>query len=121
KRPIVVTIYPGPQLNAPANATLQGCDTAAITGLSYSTSAVTITLAQFQAAGGSIPNSGSIGNFTLSYTDSSVVGTCPKVVTRTFSLVGSCGTQTAIQIFAIQDTTPPVIAVLPPTSAISCP
>src|SRR5690606_30328565 len=28
KRPIVVTIYPGPQLNAPANATLQGCDTA---------------------------------------------------------------------------------------------
>ncbi len=121
KKPIVVTVYPQPTLNAPANATLEGCSTAAITTLAYSTTSQSITLAQFQAAGGSVPNSGSIGNFTLSYADSPVVGTCPKVVTRTFSLVGTCGTKTATQTITIQDTTAPVIAALPPLSAISCP
>ncbi|RZJ33163.1 MAG: hypothetical protein EOO51_14780, partial [Flavobacterium sp.] len=119
KKPIIVNVYPQPTLNAPANATIQGCSTSAITGLAYSTTPVVISLAQFQAAGGSIPNSSNIGAYTLSYTDVKN-GTCPIVVTRTFTLVSACGTKTATQTITIKDTTPPVISALPGASVMSC-
>src|SRR5207244_188205 len=61
-----------PSLTAPANKTgashVEGCDTSAITGLTYSESAVTITAAQLSTAGGSA--SGAHGFSSVTYQDS---------------------------------------------------
>ncbi|GAA3778286.1 gliding motility-associated C-terminal domain-containing protein [Flavobacterium ginsengiterrae] len=101
-----VSISPAAALVAPANASISGCSTAAITGLPYSAASTNITLAQLNSAGGSLSNSGSIGSYTISYSDTST-GTCPTVVTRTFKVTTSCGNVTAIQTIGIQDTTAP--------------
>ncbi len=101
-----VSISPAAALVAPANANISGCSTAAITGLPYSAASSNITLAQLNSAGGSLSNSGSIGSYTISYSDTAA-GTCPTVVTRTFTVTTSCGNVTAIQTISIQDTTAP--------------
>ena len=103
---VTVTISPAAALTAPADASISGCSTAAITGLPYSTASTNITLAQLNAAGGTLPNSGSIGNYTISYSDVAT-GTCPTVVTRTFKVTAGCGTVTAVQTISINDTTAP--------------
>ncbi|PWB19358.1 vWA domain-containing protein, partial [Flavobacterium sp. HTF] len=107
-----VTISPAAALTAPANATIAGCGTNAVTGLLYSTSGTNITLAQLNAAGGSLPNSASIGTYTISYSDTST-GSCPIVVTRTFKVSTSCGNITANQTITIQDTTAPTWTTAP--------
>ena len=119
KKPIVVTVYPAPIVIAPTSATVQGCGTASITGLPYSATPSTITLQQFTAAGGAIANVGSIGTYTISYQDSQS-GTCPVVVTRTFSVNTVCGATTATQTITVQDTTPPVLGTLPAPSTFNC-
>ncbi|WP_264554212.1 gliding motility-associated C-terminal domain-containing protein [Flavobacterium sp. N2038] len=104
--PVDVTISPAAALVAPQDATIEGCSTAAITGLVFKATDTTISLAQLTTAGGSISNSGSIGSYTLSYSDVAT-GTCPIVVTRTFKVVTSCGTITKSQTITIQDKTAP--------------
>ncbi|MFC0079154.1 VWA domain-containing protein, partial [Flavobacterium procerum] len=101
-----VSISPAAALTSPTNASISGCSTAAITGLPYSTAGSNITLAQLNAAGGSLSNSGSIGSYTISYSDAPT-GTCPTVVTRTFKVTTGCGSVTAIQTITIQDTSAP--------------
>ncbi len=101
-----VTITPSPLLVAPGNATIEGCGTSAITGLPYSTTDATITLAQLTTVGGSLSNSASIGSFTISYKDTSS-GTCPTIVTRTYKVTAGCGNVTATQTISIKDTTKP--------------
>ncbi|MFD1602257.1 gliding motility-associated C-terminal domain-containing protein [Flavobacterium artemisiae] len=101
-----VSISPAAALAAPSNATISGCSTAAITGLPYSAASTNITLAQLNSAGGSLSNNGSIGSYTISYSDTST-GTCPTVVTRTFKVTTSCGNVTALQTINIQDITAP--------------
>nr|WP_199000738.1 gliding motility-associated C-terminal domain-containing protein [Flavobacterium sp. ASV13] len=101
-----VSISPAAALTAPANASISGCGTAAITGLPYSTASTNITLAQLTAAGGTLPNSGAIGTYTISYSDVAS-GTCPTIVTRTFKVATSCGNITAVQTITINDTTAP--------------
>jgi len=103
---VTVSISPAAALVAPANASISGCSTAAITGLPFSTASANITLAQLNTAGGSISNSGAIGSYTISYSDVST-GTCPTVVTRTFKVTTSCGSVTAVQTISINDTTAP--------------
>src|SRR5439155_8129824 len=75
-----------PSLTAPADKTgvnhVEGCDTSAITGLTYSETAVTITAAQLSTAGGSA--SDACGLSSITYQDSKT-GSCPIVVTRTFT------------------------------------
>src|SRR5438128_1061541 len=75
-----------PSLTAPANKTgathVEGCGTSAITGLTYSESAVTITAAQLSTAGGSA--SDACGD-RQSTEQGSETGSCPIVVTRTFT------------------------------------
>jgi len=112
KKPIVVTVYPLPQITAPANTTLSGCATSAITGLPFSTVATPITLAQLTTAGGSVPNSASIGTYAITYIDVAT-GTDPVVVTRTFSITNICGTAVvATQVISIKDNTAPVVPTL---------
>ncbi|MBF4518414.1 gliding motility-associated C-terminal domain-containing protein [Flavobacterium sp. ANB] len=101
-----VTISPAAALVAPDNATISGCSTASITGLIYKTTDTTITLAQLNAAGGSLANSASIGTYTISYSDTAS-GTCPIVVNRTFKVTTGCGTITKSQTITIQDTSAP--------------
>ncbi|OMQ11561.1 gliding motility-associated C-terminal domain-containing protein [[Flexibacter] sp. ATCC 35103] len=102
-----VSISPAAALTAPANASISGCGTGAITGLAYSTTNSIITLAQLVAAGGSLPNSALLGTYTISYFDVAT-GTCPTIVTRTFKVVTACGSITASQTISIIDTTAPI-------------
>ncbi len=113
KKPIVVTVYPAPQITAPAPTNVQGCNPTAITGgLPYATVATPITLAQLQTAGGNIPNAAAIGTYTITYIDVAS-GTNPIIVTRTFSVSNICGTAvTAQQQITVQDTAGPVAPVL---------
>ena len=98
-----------PSLTAPANKTgathVEGCDTSAITGLTYSESAVTITAAQLSTAGGSA--SDACGISSISYQDSKT-GSCPIVVTRTFTAKDVClNTTSKAQTIEVDDTTAP--------------
>src|SRR5439155_16996732 len=95
-----------PSLTAPANKTgatyVEGCDTSAITGLTYSESAVTITGAQLSTAGGSA--SDACGLSSITYKDSKS-GSCPIVVTRTFTAKDLClNTTIKIQTIEVDDT-----------------
>src|SRR5438445_7746035 len=96
-----------PSLTAPANKTgashVEGCDTSAITGLTYSESAVTITAAQLTTAGGSA--SDACGLSSIAYQDSKT-GSCPIVVTRTFTAKDLClNTTIKTQTIEVDDTT----------------
>ncbi|MFH6948104.1 gliding motility-associated C-terminal domain-containing protein [Flavobacterium sp. FlaQc-51] len=101
-----VSISPAAALTAPANASVSGCGTTAITGLLYNTTNTNITLAQLTSAGGTLPNSALLGTYTISYSDVAT-GTCPTIVTRTFKVVTGCGTITAVQTITITDTAAP--------------
>ena len=101
-----VSISPAAALTAPANTTISGCGTTAITGLPYSTTSTNITLSQLTTAGGTLPNNALIGTYTISYSDVAA-GTCPTIVIRTFKVTTSCGNISAVQTITIQDTTAP--------------
>src|SRR5439155_20259533 len=96
-----------PVLTVPANKTgvnhVEGCDTSAIAGLTYSESAVTITGAQLSTAGGSA--SDACGLSSITYQDSKS-GSCPIVVTRTFTATDQIRSTTArTQATEVDDTT----------------
>ncbi|MEW5675442.1 gliding motility-associated C-terminal domain-containing protein [Flavobacterium enshiense] len=120
------TILPGdsgnPVVTAPNDLSIEGCGTVSIGGLGYlpfSSSATVITMQQFNTAGGSYSDTSSIT--TVTYQDVAS-GSCPVVVTRTFTLTDVCGNSGSdVQIISIDDTTPPVIATLPASSTINCP
>jgi len=101
-----VTIYDDPTLVAPNDYGIEGCDTTSITGWTYSgTIPVDITS---NYTGVQITNVGS-GIKSVSYIDTMEEGTCPIVVTRTFTVTDNCGnTGTDIQKISINDTTAPV-------------
>ncbi|UOK41808.1 MULTISPECIES: gliding motility-associated C-terminal domain-containing protein [Flavobacterium] len=111
-----------PVITAPNDVSIEGCGTASIASegyLAYSTTPVSITLAQFTAAGGSYTDASSITSITYQDVAS---GSCPTIVTRTFILTDTCGNPGSdTQIITIDDTTPPVIATLPAVSTINCP
>jgi PKD repeat protein len=90
-----------PEIYAPPDSILSGCDTSVIGPLPYSETEVFITEAEFNAIGGSV----FVGNevVSISYIDVSS-GTCLITVTRTFTIVDSCdNTDTDIQVFTIND------------------
>jgi len=99
--PPLVTITP--------DETLEGCSTAIIdvTDLPYSSVATTIDLTTFQSVGGTITDDSSISS--ISYIDTQT-GTCPIVVTRTFTVLDACNNSASIsKTFTIDDTTAPVV------------
>ncbi len=104
-------------ITPPANLSLNGCDTSAITPYNYSETPVTITEDDFIIMGGSIEHYADI--ITLTYVDSSS-GTCPIQIIRTFNVEDDCGTYaTATQIIEIIDSTPPT-AVRPDNITVEC-
>ncbi|WP_194767426.1 gliding motility-associated C-terminal domain-containing protein [Tamlana sp. I1] len=103
-----------PTITSPANETIEGCGTDALAAaghLACSTTAVDITLAQLQAAfdgtGTASDNTGGKGIKNISYKDTES-GTCPIIVTRTYTVIDNCdNTSSSAHTITIDDTTPP--------------
>ncbi|MFZ4399617.1 MAG: right-handed parallel beta-helix repeat-containing protein [Bacteroidales bacterium] len=96
----------------PASYDIEGCSTAAITGLVYSENEVEVTAAQFNTAGGAATDNCSITYY--SYKDVSN-GTCPIVITRTWTLKDGMGNaKTCVQTITIHDNTAPSMTTCPP-------
>src|SRR5207249_3555639 len=94
---------------------VEGCDTSAISGLTYSETAVTITAAQLSTAGGSA--SDTCGLSSITYQDSKT-GSCPIVVTRTFTAKDLClNTTSKTQTIEIEDAITPTLT--PPADKTS--
>jgi gliding motility-associated-like protein len=94
-----------PEIYAPTNLNIEGCDTSVIPGLPLSTTTIAISEAQFNAEGGTLVISNSITSLT--YIDI-VSGNCPTVVTRTYTVIDACdNTATDTQVLTINDTTLP--------------
>ncbi|MDP3312706.1 MAG: hypothetical protein Q8S45_05070, partial [Lutibacter sp.] len=104
-----------PVVTAPADYSLEGCNTSAIIGRIYSEIDVAIASPY---TGLVIVETGT-GIASVTYKDSKT-GTCPIVVTRTFTVTDNCGNiGTAIQKININDTTPPVLTI-PANAGIEC-
>jgi len=71
-----------------------GCTTAAITGLTYSSTPVNITAIDFTNAGGDATDNCAVTSWSYADTQS---GACPLIVTRTFTLGDASGLITACQ------------------------
>ncbi|SFS82416.1 SprB repeat-containing protein, partial [Zhouia amylolytica] len=100
-----------PIITAPTDKDVEGCDTdditnGGLTALPYSPTSATITEAQYTAEGGSFVED----NVALITYKDEISGTCPIVVTRTFTITDNCGaTAFDTQLINIDDTIPPVI------------
>lgn len=116
--PIIVTVLSATAVLAPPAATIEACSITTLLGLPVSTSPSAITAVQFLAMGGTIPNMGLVTGIT--YSDV-WAGSCPKILTRTFTFTTSCGAPVVVtQTATIIDTTAPVINSLPAPSAVQC-
>ncbi|WP_435132807.1 HYR-like domain-containing protein [Formosa sp. A9] len=108
-----------PTITAPASYTLEGCDVTSITDLPSSTTPVSITIDQLENA---LNGGGTATGFVnITYADV-VTGTCPVVVTRTFTAVNDCNnTATATQTITIEDNTAPAVPTnVPADVTIEC-
>src|SRR5437773_1614747 len=101
-----------PTVSAPADKTganhVEGCNTAAITGLAYSESPVSIMLAQLTGEGGGGSGARVISWNIYPYRQA---GSCPIVVTRTFTVkdagMNAISLHDALPIY---DTTKPTVS-----------
>ena len=109
---ITVDDTTNPVIVAPNDITIEGCGPNAITagnaGFAYSTSLVTLSsgdvVTLLGLTGASITEA---CGYTVTYSDVSN-GSCPWVVTRTYTITDDCGnSSTDTQVITIQDTTPP--------------
>jgi len=94
--------------------------TAALAGFAFSETAVSITTADFIAAGGTV--SDNCGVAAIEYIDVVVDSSCPNPLTveRTFTVLDDCDlTATCVQILSIEDITPPTITC-PTTIEVEC-
>jgi len=100
-----------PQINAPPNISIEGCGVNDVTGFTYSNIPTSITQTQLNNAGGAISFSNELASLT--YVDSSS-GSCPLAITRTFTIMDSCGeSASASQTILISDNTLPTANILP--------
>lgn len=114
---ILVTILGAPQIIAPLATSIESCSVPVLT-LPYSVNQHPITVAQFISAGGVIPSSVTVVSIT--YRDV-LSGSCPKLLTRTFTVSTTCGIPvTVVQVISIVDTTAPVIGTLPSPTTLQC-
>ncbi|MFK5958589.1 MAG: Ig-like domain-containing protein, partial [Lutibacter sp.] len=104
----------------PNDITLEGCGTGAITGITYQQTQTIISIIDFNNidTASSATDNGVVASIT--YQDIAT-GTCPMVVTRTFTVTDDCGLITQkTQLITIQDTTPPTASNPAPISGIQC-
>jgi gliding motility-associated-like protein len=99
-----VTVLPQVPTISINSSAIAGCGVDAITGLAFSETAVNITLAHFIAAGGVL--SFPLLNPAISYVDVQA-GSCPTVVTRTFTILADCFPIVVTQEITIGDDTNP--------------
>ncbi|MCD8518858.1 MAG: hypothetical protein LRY32_04555, partial [Flavobacterium sp.] len=78
---------------------------------------ININLQDFINAGGNVSNNQL--NYTISYVDTSN-GSCPLVVTRTYTIITSCSTQTITQTFTIIDNINPTIITQASNLEVQC-
>lgn len=118
--PLLVTVNPLVEINAPPNLVLMGCGLGQLTQLPYTETPQEITVNQFVAAGGTLGLASSPCIYTISYVDIAE-GTCPINLTRTFSLADNCGfSTTVVQLISIGNNAGPVFDPLPAPSTIAC-
>lgn len=117
--PLIVTVVAPEGFTAPANANFTGCGIQPIAPLSYSGVSVIISVADFLNAGGTIPSGENQCELTIQYVDSTS-GSCPIVVTRTFTITDACN----LNISVIQQITinsgAPIFAGVPTSQTIEC-
>ncbi|MBL7822498.1 MAG: HYR domain-containing protein, partial [Saprospiraceae bacterium] len=108
-----------PVINACAvTRNIEGCNTGAISGPAYSATEANSSEAEFENG----TNQGDAGDVcgiaSVKYQDSQS-GTCPIVVTRTWTITDACGNQTTCtQTINVDDTQAPTITVCPATRTI---
>ncbi len=99
-----------PTVTVPDDYILEGCDVTAIVDFAYSTTATTVTLAEYLALTGAAA-SDNCNIASVTYQDSQT-GSCPIVVTRTWRITDDCSNTTTVnQTINIDDTTPPTVTV----------
>ncbi len=90
--------------------TIEGCDVGDISGPVYSETPASSSVAEFEGVANQGIASDNCGIVSVTYVDQSG-GSCPIVVTRTWTLWDACGNHTSChQTINIDDTTPPTIA-----------
>ncbi|WP_082333836.1 gliding motility-associated C-terminal domain-containing protein [Mangrovimonas sp. TPBH4] len=111
-----------PVTNAPSDLQVEGCVAAdvtndSLTSLAYSETPQTISQLIFLAEGGTFTEN-NVNEIT--YQDSAS-GTCPVVVTRTFTITDDCGLSSSdTQTITIEDTTDPTISVAAVDASAEC-
>jgi hypothetical protein len=88
---------------------IEGCNTAAITGPAYATTSASSSEAEFENGTNQGVASDNCGITSVTYIDVAV-GTCPTVVTRTWTITDACGNDmTCNQTINVDDTVNPTI------------
>ncbi|WP_235299751.1 HYR-like domain-containing protein, partial [Portibacter marinus] len=101
-----------PEYTCPPDTTVIGCDISdleALTSLPFSNVVNSITIAEFNTAGGSTSDECDVRD--IWYIDNAS-GMCPITINRTFTIADSCGNEAiCIQQILINDTIPPTFTV----------
>ncbi|MBK9641385.1 MAG: HYR domain-containing protein [Saprospiraceae bacterium] len=116
---ITVDDTQNPVINACAvTRNIEGCNTGAITGPAYSETEANSSEAEFENGTNQGDASDICGITSVKYQDSKS-GTCPIVVTRTWTITDAGGNQTTCtQTINVDDTQAPTITVCPATRTI---
>ena len=105
-----------PTITAPSDYTITGCDTSALSD--YSTSSTSMSNVDFTNQGGTFSDASSV---SITYIDVAS-GSCPIIVTRTFTATDSCGNSNSDeQIITIENTADPAfVESLPNDTTVEC-
>ncbi|MBK8923812.1 MAG: DUF5011 domain-containing protein [Saprospirales bacterium] len=102
----------------PVTRNIEGCNTGAITGPAYSTTSAASSEAEFESGTNQGDASDACGITEVTYIDVAA-GTCPIVVTRTWTVKDACGNiKTCDQTINVDDNTMPAITACPVTRNI---
>jgi|GEM_PF-3961311 len=116
---ITVTSISNPTITScPITRTIEGCAPSAITGPSFSSISAASTEAEFENATNQGNASDLCGITSVNYIDVAI-GSCPVIVTRTWTLYNACGNSVSCnQTINVVDTAHPVIAACAITRSI---
>jgi len=105
-----------PTITAPTDYALEGCNEFDLSG--YSETSTIISNNDFTNLGGSFSDDSDV---TITYIDSTS-GSCPTIVTRTYTVTDDCGNSASDdQVITIEDTTSPTfVEGLPADTTVEC-